>query len=129
MGYYTELETLNLDELEQRLERDGNYDDYYQEVVVLIAAKGAPGMSYLKKVVEEARMDVPQLCAAIWILSYEEKDTWYRERLQTLLQDPREQVLAAAIDGLAEIEARDLSERLLQLYAHPSPYVKGAVLR
>jgi hypothetical protein len=129
MGYYTELDALSLGELEQRFERDGDYDDYYEEVVQHIAAQGAPGLSYLKKVVQEAQMNVPQLRAAIWILSLQEEELWYREKLQILLQDSRDLIVADAIDGLAVLKARDLSEKILQLYNHPSPYVKGSVLR
>ncbi|MEO6891988.1 MAG: hypothetical protein ABI324_23630 [Ktedonobacteraceae bacterium] len=41
MGFYTEeLKTLNLDELEQQFDRDGNYDDYYEEVAEQIVAQG-----------------------------------------------------------------------------------------
>ncbi len=129
MGYYTELEALSLSELEQHLERDGDYDDFYEEVVQHIAAQGTPGLSYLKNVVEEARMDVPQLRAAIWILTPQEEVSWYHEQLQTLLQDSRELIVAAAVDGLAAIKARDLRENILQLLTHPSPYVRGSVLR
>lgn len=129
MGYYTELESLSLSELEQRLESDGDYDDYYEEVVEHIAAKGALGLSYLKQVAQEAQIGVPQLRAAIWILGLQEEGPWYREKLQTLLHDSRELIVAAAVDGLAAIKARDLRENILQLLTHPSPYVRGSVLR
>ncbi len=129
MGYYTELENLSLSELEQRLESDGDYDDFYEEVVQRIAAQGVPGLSYLRKVVEEAWMDVPQLRATIWVLGLQEEDPWYREKLQTLLHDSRELIVAEAVDGLARIKARDLRENILQLLTHPSPYVRGSVLR
>ena len=115
MGYYTELENLSLSELEQRLESDGDYDDFYEEVVQRIAAQGVPGLSYLRKVVEEAWMDVPQLRATIWVLGLQEEDPWYREKLQTLLHDSRELIVAEAVDGLARIKARDLRENILQL--------------
>jgi HEAT repeat protein len=130
MGLYSEeLDGLNLDELKQQFERNGDYSSFYDEVAQYIAAQGAPGLSCLKKVVEEARMDVPQLRAAIWILGLQEEDPWYREKLQTFLQDPRELIVAEAVDGLARIKARDLHENILQLLTHPSPYVKGSVLR
>ena len=129
MGYYTELEALSLSELKQELERDGDYDDFYEEVVQHIAAQGAAGLSYLKNVVEEARIDVPQLRAAMWLFSLQEQDSWYREKLQTFLHDSRELIVAEAIDGLAYIKARDLRENILQLFTHPSPYVRGSVLR
>lgn len=129
MGYYTELENLNLDELKQRLERNGNYDDYYEEVVEHIVAQGADGLSYLKRVVEEARIDVPQLCAAIWILSLQPEEPWYREKLHTFLQDSRERVVMCAVDALATIGARDISEEILRLRTYPSPYARASVLR
>jgi hypothetical protein len=130
MGLYSEeLEGLNLGELEQQFERDGDYSSFYDEVAQYIAAQGAPGLSYLKNVVQEDQMDVPQLRAAIWILTPQEEDSWYREKLQTLLQDPRELIVAEAVDGLATLKARDLRGNILQLLTHPSPYVKGSVLR
>jgi HEAT repeat protein len=87
-------------------------------------------LSYLKNVVEEDRTEVPQLRSAIWILGLQdEEDPWYREKLQTLLQDTRELIVAEAVDGLARIKARDLREKILQLRDHPSPYVRGSVLR
>src|SRR5690242_13559390 len=129
MGYYTELEALSLSELEQQLKRDGDYDDYYEEVVQHIAAQGAAGESYLKNVVEEAQMDVPQLRAAIWMLASQEEGPWYREKLQTFLHDSRELIVAEAVDSLTYIKAHDLRETILPLLTHPSPYVKGSVLR
>jgi HEAT repeat protein len=130
MGLYSEeLDGLNLNELEQQFEHDGDYSTFYDEVAKYIAEQGAPGLSYLKKVVEEDRMDVPQLRATIWILGLQEENPWYREKLQTLLKDPRELIVAEAVDGLARIKARDLSEHILQLRSHPSPYVRGSVLR
>jgi len=129
MGYYIELAALSLDELERCLERDGDYDDYYEEVVQHIVAQGALGLSYLRSVVQEARLDVPQLRAALWVLGLQEEGSWYREKLQTLLHDSRELIVAEAVDSLARIKARDLRKKILQLYTHPSPYVRGSVLR
>lgn len=131
MGLYSEeLEGLSPDELEQQFERNGDYSSFYDEVAQYIAALGAPGLSYLKNVVEEDRMEVPQLRAAIWIFGLQdEEDPWYREKLQTLLQDPRELIMAEAVDGLVRIQARDLRENILRLRDHPSPYVRGSVLR
>ena len=130
MGLYTEeLEGLNLGELKQQFERDGDYSTFYDEVAQSIAAQGAPGLSYLKKVLEEDRIDVPQLRATIWVLGLQEEGPWFREKLQTLLHDSRELILAEAVDGLARIKARDLRENILQLLTHPSPYVRGSVLR
>jgi hypothetical protein len=130
MGLYSEeLEGLNLDELEQQFECNGDYSSFYDEVAQYIAAQGASGLFYLKNVVEEDRMDVPQLRAAIWILGLQEEDPWYREKLQTLLEDPRDLIVAEAVDGLARIKARDLRDTILQLRDHPSPYVRGSVLR
>jgi len=55
MGFCTEeLRSLNLDELKQQFERDGNYDDYYEEVAEQIVAQGEPGLVYLRKIVREA---------------------------------------------------------------------------
>jgi HEAT repeats len=134
MGLYSqELDGLNLHELEQQFEREGDYDDFYEEVVQHIAAQGSLGLSYLKNVIEEAQMDVRQLRAAIWILGPQEdpqeEDPWYHEKLQPLLQDSRELVVAAAVEGLAAIKVRSLRENILQLLTHPSPYVRGSVLR
>src|SRR5215813_2666029 len=113
MGLYSEeLDGLNLDELEQQFERNGNYSSFYDEVAQYIAEQGTIGLSYLKKVVQEDKMEVPQLRAALWILSLQEEEPWYREKLQTLLQDSRELIVAEAIDDLASFKARDLSERI-----------------
>ncbi|MBA2285554.1 MAG: HEAT repeat domain-containing protein [Ktedonobacteraceae bacterium] len=129
MGFYTEeLKSLNLDELEQQFDRDGNYDDYYEEVAEQIVAHGEPGLVYLRRIVEEACIDEPQLCAAIWVLSLQPEGPWYREKLRTLLQDSRGQVVASAVGGLARISARDLSETVLRLQTHPSPYARAGVL-
>lgn len=130
MGLYSEeLEGLNLDELKQQFEYDGDYSTFYDEVAQSMVAQGTPGLSYLRKVVQEDRMDVPQLRAAIWILGLQEEDPWYRGKLETLLHDSRELIVAEAVDGLARIKARDLCEKILQLFVHPSPYVRGSVLR
>ncbi|SRR5579875_302673 len=133
MGFYPELENLDLDELKRRFERsenEGDYDDfYYEEAVEHILAQGMSGLSYLKKVVEEGRMDVPQLRAAIWILSLQPPEAWYHEKLRSFLQDSRERIVTESVDSLAHIGARDLSEEVLRLRTHPSPYVRGSVLR
>jgi len=129
MGLYSEeLEGLNLDDLKRLFEHNGDYSTFYDEVAQSMAELGEPGLSYLRNVVQEDRMDVPQLRAAIWALGPLEEGPWYREKLHTLLRDSREPIVAEAVDGLVEIKARDLREKILQLYAHPSPYVRGSVL-
>jgi len=135
MGYYPELEleTLNLHELKQRFEQQEiavEYDDiYYEELVKYILAQGASGLSYLKDIIEVAQIDVLQLRATICMLSFQPEEPWYRERLKTLLQDSRERIVAEAVDSLARMNAHDLSENVLSLLTHPSPYVRGSVLR
>lgn len=133
MGFYTELENLDVDELKLRFERKEEEDEYgaiyYEEIVKHLLTQGIEGISYLKRIVEEAQIDVPQLRAAICMLSFEPQGPWYRKKLQALLQDSREFIVAEAIDSLASTQARDLSEDILRLLAHPSPYVRGSVLR
>lgn len=49
--------------------------------------------------------------------------------LRDALNDPREMVVAEAIDGLRRGRFGSELEWFLSLRLHPSPYVQGAVLR
>lgn len=133
MSLYPELAALDLDELKRLFEQqkdEEEYDDiYYEEVAQYILTWGEDGLAYLRNVVEEDRIDVFTLRAALCMLGFQPQGPWYREKLHALLQDTREPLIAEAVDSLAHIGARDLAQEVLRLRDHPSPYVRAGVLR
>lgn len=133
MSFYSELDPLNLEKLIgyfQDIPFDGEDDPflYYSEVALLISEKGKAGISFLQSQIDKA--DTARLVAILFSLAEPlQEDRKFRDLLVSYLEDKRPMVVAQAIDSLGKIGAKDIEEQILALREHPSPYVRGSVLR
>lgn len=140
MSFYPELDNLSLKEVIDRFSEpplDGpEYAAvYYQEVALLIAQQGTDGTAYLLGVLEDSNLDTDRLRSALMALTQLQPEHSPRERqtlrqlLSQYLYDQRPLIIAAAVDGLWRQNIKDARDAVLRLQAHPSPYVRGSVLR
>jgi hypothetical protein len=133
MSFYHELEGLNLVALIGKFHEpapDGtDYAPvYFGEVASLIQRQGQEGTSFLRAEIGAA--DTPRLTAILFALTESGQATpQLKQQLLGYLSHQDPSVVAEAIDGLARIGAKDCRDRALPLRNHPSPYVRGAVLR
>ncbi|MDY6782145.1 MAG: HEAT repeat domain-containing protein [Cyanobacteriota bacterium] len=105
---------------------------HYGEIACLVEERSAETIASLRpkfKRVEEV-IDEARLAALLFALaSARSRDLGMRERLRHYLQDTRSTVVLEAIEGLCALSDKDAVDRVLPLLKHPSPYVKGSVLR
>lgn len=132
MSFYPELREKDLEGLKTCFQSPAPKEEeataYYQEVAHLIASRGEEGRQYLARAVDGA--DQPQLRGIIFGLGEgPDKNPLSRDILFRFLRDERPLIVAEAIDGLRNQGYRDVLDVVLPLYEHPSPYVKGSVLR
>jgi HEAT repeat protein len=133
MSFYPELDRLNLKELAElfRLpppEGEDYATAYYQEIAHLIGSKGEEGITLLLDEID--RSNTAQLQAILFALSENTiEDIKLQKFLLTYLQDERPIIVMEAIDGLNRQGAKDAVDCVLALQEHPSPYVRGSVLR
>lgn len=134
MGLYPELDTLDAPELGARFwsaPPDG--EDYafafFSEVALCLRRQGKPGTDFLVNSLDNA--DEDRLRAILFALSSKPKLRHVEivRYLISFLRDERSQIVAEAIDGLAGLGIKRAQYDVLGLQHHPSPYVRGAVLR
>lgn len=133
MSFYPELDHLTLQELIAHfqgspLEGEEYADVYYQEVANLIGAQGEVGVAFLQGEIKKA--DTARLRAILFALTEARLDNpEFRDLLRSYLQDERPMVVMEAVDSLRMLGDKDSFEQVLALVQHPSPYVRGSVLR
>lgn len=145
MSLYPELDNLNLDELIARLQSPSPEGEeyaagYYFEVTLEIRKRGKTGNVFLMKQLDQVEPE--RLRAVIFALSFpyekarsrmqphgEQDQDELRKRLCMFLADDRQFIVAEAIDGLQWIGEEAAIDQVLALREHPSPYVRGGVLR
>jgi HEAT repeat protein len=133
LSFYPEFDHLNLEELidcfqKPLLEEEDELSLYCSELALLIKKQGDQGMAFLLDQIPKA--DTDRLVGILFALTETPlKDLRLSELLLTYLQDSRSMVVAEAIDGLSRLGEKDTVDRVLPLLEHPSPYVKGSVLR
>jgi hypothetical protein len=141
---HEELDNLSLEQLKTEFLLAGpngtEYTATYSiEVALRLVRKGKEGWSYLWQVMY--LVDADRLRAVIFGLTVpfsrtppavsldEAERQALCERLAAFLAHSNEHVIMEAVDGLRLARATHLSERVLLLAEHPSPYVRGAALR
>lgn len=101
---------------------------YYQEVANLIGAQGEAGIAFLRREIEKA--DAARLRGILFALTEARLDNpEFRDLLHSYLQDERPMIVMEAVDSLRMLGDKDSVEQVLALLQHPSPYVRGNVLR
>jgi HEAT repeat protein len=134
VSFYPQLDNLTLRELIERFH--GPPDDegdspslWYEEIAWKLKEHGKPALDFLWS--QADARDAPRRKAVLFGLSSAApSDPKVRELLLKHLHDRRPLVVAEAIDGLSFApDAGDVADAVLPLQNHPSPYVRGAVLR
>lgn len=101
---------------------------YYSEVALLIGEKGEAGITFLQSQMKDA--DSARLAGILFALTQPpQSDPALRDLLLDYLEDDRSMVVAEAVDGLCRLDEKNAVDRVLVLKEHPSPYVRGSVLR
>lgn len=134
MTIYHELDQLGLDELIGHFHLsppdgpDYSYV-YYSDVAFLIVEKGGQaGINYLRS--EMSKVDSDQLRAILQPLAaHLLTDLSFKSLLITLLANGDPMLVMETIDCLCTQSERSVLDKVLVLWKHPSPYVRGAVLR
>ncbi|HBB35862.1 MAG TPA: hypothetical protein DDZ80_02820 [Cyanobacteria bacterium UBA8803] len=133
MSFYPEFDNLTLEELIDQfqkplLEQEDELPLYRSELALLIAKQGEKGIVFLLDQIKKADSD--RLAGILFALT-ETPAKYLRlsELLLTYLQDSRPMVISSAIDGLSRLGEKDTLDQVLALREHPSPYVRGSVLR
>lgn len=133
MSIYPEFDHLNLEELIARfqkplLEEEDEEFLYYSELALLIEKQGEGGIAFL--LAQLQKVDTPKLVGILFALTETSpKDIQLNNLLVTYLHDSRPMVIAEAINGLSRLGEKDNIDQVLALREHPSPYVRGSVLR
>jgi HEAT repeat protein len=133
MTLYRELEGLNLDDLVDRFggpapEGAEYADAYYQDLANLIRSRGPAGEEFLRAQLDTS--DASRLRAVLFALTEPPiEDPKLVQRLHSCVRDQRPLIVAEAVDGIARLGLSDLVGEVKGLGRHPSPYVRGAVLR
>ena len=135
MGFYPELDNLNLAQLIERF--DGPPLDgpeyataFYQEVASLIRQHDPAGLNFLLRELPKREEDTERLRGILLGLRFPPPESLdLRALLLPYLRDERPLIVGDAVDGLAQLGAAEAVEEVLPLRAHPSPYVRASVLR
>jgi hypothetical protein len=134
MSFFPELEGLNLTQLIDQFEIPAHPSGslFYDEVAQRIRQHGDMGIGVLLGKMSKARMN--QLRGVITWLTYSlpeqvELQEWLRGKLYEYLQDRHPLIIMDAVDGLRIMGDKTIRKKILALRKHPSPYVRGAVLR
>lgn len=117
-------------------------DAYYQEIADRLFQQGNEGWLYLEKMLpsydQQSRdnsldlLSQARVRAILFALSQVKsprKKAEINELLESYLEDFRPNIVAEAIDGLRHQKAKKYNIRVLSLLNHPSPFVRGSVLR
>ncbi len=135
MGFYPELDNLNLPQLIERF--DGPPPDgpeygtaFYQEVASLIRQHDPAGLNFLLRELLKRGEDTERLRGILLGLRFPLPESLdLRALLLPYLRDERPVVVADAVDGLAQVGTAEALDEVLPLRKHPSPYVRASVLR
>ena len=137
MSFYPELDDLNLQDLITRFRQPRHdiylmYPDevdlYYAEVAWVITQQGDEGGKFLLDEVRDA--DTARLRGILSALAFRKFDRLDLSGLfLSHLSDRRPIIVMEAIDGLSGQEVREALGKVLPLFNHESPYVRGSVLR
>ncbi len=128
MSFYPELDDLTPAELAQRFDGppiDEGVVAYYQEIADKLGAAGALDALWKPRTED----DIPRARAAILGISRYDPD---RPRVERWLRDQLDRapdIVAQAIDGLAQIRATGAASAVVALASHADEYVRGAVVR
>ncbi|MEA2597565.1 MAG: hypothetical protein QOF01_4034 [Thermomicrobiales bacterium] len=107
---------------------DDAYANAYFEELAFTLRDRPGGIDYLAGLIASA--DENRLRAIILTLSTPPlRMAGLADSLRSLLHGDRPFVVAAAIDGLAQIAGDHDLDQIVALHDHPSPYVRGSVLR
>lgn len=134
MSFLPELDNLAFDQLVNRFELPKHKEgvSYYQEVADRIRAHGDLGIGFLFGKIHSARIN--QIRGVLLGLTFPPLESpmlrmLLRQKLLAYLDDKRPIVVMDAIDALKAQNEKDVVDTVLALRNHPSPYVRGAVLR
>ncbi|MBZ0316476.1 MAG: HEAT repeat domain-containing protein [Anaerolineae bacterium] len=134
MPKYPEFSTLDLEQLILRFigvpPDEADEDNYYDELAITIRLKGEVGIEALLGLLKKVSR-VSQKRGAIMGLTFppQLKKTVVEETLIGLLDADEPLIVADAISGLIDTESKNFLNRILPFQSHPSPYVRGSVLR
>ena len=135
MGFYPELDNLNLAQLIERfagppLDGPEYGTAFYQEVASLIRQHDPAGLDFLLRELPKRGEDTERLRGILLGLRFPPSESLdQRALLRPYLRDERPLVVADAVDGLAQAGVAEAVEEVLPLREHPSPYVRASVLR
>jgi HEAT repeat protein len=133
MSFNYELDKLNLEELIARFNMPSPEGEeyefaYYLDVSGLIAKQGAKGLAFLQEQLDKA--NTVRLRALLFALTQSDIETPLSlEQLLSYLRDERPEIVAETIDSLRRQDRREVKHIVFNLLQHPSPYVRGSVLR
>lgn len=128
------LDNLSLDELIQRFRAPAPDAEgaalYFGELAIRIQRFGEPGLRFLLDEHPAIKRDEERLRALLLGLTYERRDdAAVREILLGYLDDARPLIIMDAIDGLRYWRISTARDRVEKLSRHPSPYVRGGMVR
>jgi len=136
MGYMPELDHSTLDELFARFrgpcpEGDEHATLYYEEIAWRIQQRHCrAGLDFLLAERTNVEADEDRLRGVLLGISTPELDgPELRSILRGYLNDARPLIVMDAIDSLAYLGVSEIRPRMLALSGHPSPHVRGGVLR
>jgi hypothetical protein len=100
---------------------------YYDDVARHLRARGQRGTDALYNLLPTA--DELRAASILLALASPPADVAVIPVLRACLGDARSRVLMEVIDGLWYLGDHDVRDRIVALRDHPSPYVRGAVVR
>jgi HEAT repeats len=132
--FHEELDCLSLDELMQRFRAPEPVPDelgtYFSEIGIWIGMRGEEGLRLLLDEAPAVEDDEERLSAVLEGLSYgSHEDAAIVGVLLAHLNDARPAIVLVAIESLGQTGATSAHDAVLALRDHPSPYVRGSVLR
>jgi hypothetical protein len=134
MGFYPELDNITLDELIERF-RAAQPDPVYAagwftEIGFQIGKHGEQGIAFLLEERPHVESDEDRLRGVLLGLSCERIHySHVRPIFYAYLSDPRDMIVLDAIEGLGFSRDKRALSAVVALRAHPSGFVRGAVLR
>jgi HEAT repeats len=129
-----ELDNLSLDDLIRRFRAPSPDPEeaalYFGELAIHVQQYGEPGLDFLLAERPAIEQDEDRLRALLLGLTYERRDdATVRAILLEYLDDARPLIVMDALDALRYWRVSDAQEQGSALSQHPSPYVRGGVVR